>query len=272
MTEEKKPVPMTVSLEHGVEPLQQSNHHLLTAGAEGLPVRMHLSHLSYPESFCVLLPPTPAASQKQHSCFHPGHLPEKTDWSSCASQVWLLNFPELGAKNLLTCCQNIPLTKHSCSHTWILIPCFSALASSAATLTDQRHRSALQLARSPGLQDETQSPFALHLSHAGLLQNGRERRNISTEINTIAKRRETPMDFWWKLAIRTAMHSATVSKDKFLFPRNKPNSLFPPTFCRYDHVHPSPQFCLLQKKQPQHLHFLLTVMSAKSPILHATSL
>lgn len=55
MTEENKPVPTTVSLEHGVEPLQQSNHHLLTAGAEGLPVRMHLSHLSYPESFCVLL-------------------------------------------------------------------------------------------------------------------------------------------------------------------------------------------------------------------------
>ena len=69
MTEENKPVPTTVSLEHGIEPLQQSNHHLLTAGAEGLPVRMHLSHLSYPESFCVLLPPSPAASQKQHSAF-----------------------------------------------------------------------------------------------------------------------------------------------------------------------------------------------------------
>lgn len=77
MTEENKLVPMTASLEHGAEPLQQCNHHLLTAGAEGLPVRMHLSHLSYPESFCVLLPPSPAASRKRRSCSHPGNLQRK---------------------------------------------------------------------------------------------------------------------------------------------------------------------------------------------------
>lgn len=148
---------------------------------------------------CVLLPLSPAASLKQHSCFLPGHLPclqtpEKNDWASCAGQIQMFNFPASKAKNLIAWCQSIPLTKHLWSRTWILMHCLLSVKA-RGELCHYTYWSEVQVSSAAGLLSSAYrtrdgSPVFLRLATT----KQKRRRDIATETqtqtNTFAKKRK----------------------------------------------------------------------------------